>query len=97
MTPTAREVRNIEFSPDLPYMKKIAMDALYYMGSTKIFLKFSRPFWSEQNDIRTIKFNTTDHNGGGGLSDDLLRIVSILLLSNAYIATLFLDILSQQR
>ena len=76
MTPTAREVRKIKFSPDLPYMKKIAMDALYYMGATKIFLKFSRPFWSEKNDIRTIKFNTTDHNGGGGLSDDLLRIVS---------------------
>ena len=76
LTPPAREIRQMQFSPRLPYEKKIALDALNYFGSVKIFLKFSRPFWSERNKIPIIHYNSTSRrNGGTGISDDILRIV----------------------
>ena len=76
LTPPAREIRQMQFSPRLPYDKKIALDALNYFGSVKIFLKFSRPFWSERNKIPIILYNSTSRkNGGTGISDDILRIV----------------------
>ena len=76
LTPPAREIRQMKFSPRLPYDKKIALDALNYFGSVKIFLKFSRPFWSERNKIPIIHYNSTSRrNGGTGISDDILRIV----------------------
>ena len=66
----------MQFRPRLPYEKKIALDALNYFGSVKIFLKFSRPFWSELNKIPIIHYNLTSRkNGGTGISDDILRIV----------------------
>lgn len=80
LTPPAREIRQMQFSPRLPYEKKIALDALNYFGSVKIFLKFSRPFWSERNKLPIIHYNSTSRkNGGTGISDDILRIVELLL------------------
>ena len=77
MTPTARAINLMEFNPSLPYLKKIALDALNYFGSVKVFLIFSRPFWAEPNKIKAINYNsTTEKNGGSGVSDDLLRVVS---------------------
>ena len=77
MTPTARAINLMEFNPSLPYLKKIALDALNYFGSVKVFLKFSRPFWSEPNKLKVINYDSkTQPNGGTGISDDLLRIVS---------------------
>ena len=77
MTPTARQIRQISFTPDLPYSKKLALDTLKYFGSVKVFLIFSRPFWAEPNKIKAINYNsTTEKNGGSGVSDDLLRVVS---------------------
>ena len=76
LTPTAREVRQWTFRPDIPYAKKIALDSLMYFGSVKVFLKFSKPFWAEKNKILPIFYNSTKNkNGGTGISDDLLRIV----------------------
>ena len=81
MTPTARAINLMEFNPSLPYLKKIALDALNYFGSVKVFLKFSRPFWSEPNKLKVINYDSkTQPNGGTGISDDLLRIVSIKLI-----------------
>ena len=78
LTPPAREIRQMQFSPRLPYEKKIALDALNYFGSVKIFLKFSRPFWSERNKLPIIYYNSTSRkNGGTGISDDILRIVQL--------------------
>ena len=83
LTPPAREIRQMQFSPHLPYKKKIALDALTYFGSVKIFLKFSRPFWSEHNKLPIIHYNSTSRkNGGTGISDDILRIVELFLYHN---------------
>ena len=77
LTPPAREIRQMKFRPPLPYDKKIALDALNYFGSVKIFLKFTRPFWAESNRIPIIHYNSTSRkNGATGISDDILRIVS---------------------
>ena len=77
MTPTAKEVAVMDFSPKLPYLKRNALDSLRYFGSVKVFLKFSRPFWAEPNKIPIIYYNSSEHtNGGTGVSDDVLRVVS---------------------
>ena len=88
LTPPAREIRQMQFSPRLPYEKKIALDALNYFGSVKVFLKFSRPFWSERNKLPIIHYNSTSRlNGGTGISDDILRIVQHLHLNIPLIVT----------
>lgn len=77
LTPTARVIREMNITPHIPFDKKIALDALSYFGSVKIFLKFSRPFWAEENEIKPIYYNSTIHkNGGSAVSDDLLKLVS---------------------
>lgn len=88
MTPTARQIRQISFTPDLPYSKKLALDTLKYFGSVKVFLIFSRPFWAEPNKIKAINYNsTTEKNGGSGVSDDLLRVVSSIAVWGSPIMT----------
>ena len=88
MTPTARQIRQISFTPDLPYSKKLALDTLKYFGSVKVFLIFSRPFWAEPNKIKPINYNsTTEKNGGSGVSDDLLRVVSSIAVWGSQIMT----------
>ena len=78
LTPTARVVREMKITPHLTFDKKMALDALSYFGSVKIFLKFSRPFWAEKNKIKPIYYNSTVHtNGASAVSDDLMRLVSL--------------------
>ena len=76
ITTTAREVSLMSFSPPISYSKKLALDSLFYFGSVKIFLKFSRPFWSEPNRLPIILFNSsTEQNGASAVSDDIIRTV----------------------
>ena len=78
MTPTAKEVLTMDFEPKLPYAKREAMNTLHYFGSVKVFLKFSKPFWAEENKLPIIHYNKTTINGNGGsaVSDDFLKVVS---------------------
>ena len=78
MTPTAKEVLTMDFEPKLPYAKREAMYTVQYFGSVKVFLKFSKPFWAEKNNLPIIYFNKTTINGNGasGVSDDFLKVVS---------------------
>lgn len=79
VTATSREIAQIDFHPRLPYIKRVALDTLHYWGSVKIFLKFTRPFWSEPNKLPIIYYNKTKltANGGVAVSDDPLRQVLI--------------------
>ena len=54
ITATAKAVSFMEFVPPLAYSKKHALDNLFYFDSVKIFLVFSRPFWSEPNNLPII-------------------------------------------
>ena len=81
VTPTAREIDQMKFSPPLPYMKKHALDGLEYFGSVKILLKFKSPFWADKNSIPSIKYGDKNSvNGASAVSDDILRMVSTSLL-----------------
>ena len=76
ITTTAREVSLMSFSPPLSYSKKLALDSLFYFGSVKIFLKFSRAFWSQPNRLPIISYNSsTQQNGASAVSDDIIRTV----------------------
>ena len=81
MTPTAKEVLTMNFEPKLPYAKREAMNTLHYFGSVKVFLKFSKPFWAEENKLPIIHYNKTTINGNGGsaVSDDFLKVVGSLI------------------
>jgi hypothetical protein len=89
MTPTAREVSRIKFSPKLPYKKTYALDAFTYMNSVKIFVAFHEPFWAFKsitiknmtfkNNATIIPFNKTCSNtklcnGGSGVTDLPIRV-----------------------
>ena len=77
MTPTAKEVSIMKFTPKLPYQKLEALDSLRYFGSVKVFLKFSKPFWAERNKLPIIFYDKADSGmGGSGVSDDPLKVVS---------------------
>ena len=76
ITATAKAVTLMEFDPPLAYNKKTALENLIYFDTVKIFLAFSRPFWSEPNNLPIIPYNsTTDQNGANAISDDLARSV----------------------
>ena len=71
-----KAVSFMEFAPPLAYSKKHALDTLFYFDSVKIFLVFSRPFWSEPNNLPIIPYNSsTQQNGASAISDDLARVV----------------------
>ena len=77
ITATAKAVSFMEFQPPLGYNKKHALDTLFYFDSVKIFLVFSRPFWSEPNNLPIIPYNSSsEQNGASAISDDLARVVS---------------------
>ena len=68
----------MQFQPPLPYDKKTAIDSIFYAGAVKVFLKFKSPFWAYENKLPKIGYNDTDReNGGTGVSDDILRAVSL--------------------
>ena len=76
ITATAKAVSFMEFHPPLSYSKKNALDSIFYFDAEKIFLAFSRPFWSEPNDLPIIPYNSsTQQNGASAISDDLARVV----------------------
>ena len=76
ITATAKAVSFMEFQPPLDYKKKNALDTLSYFDSVKIFLVFSRAFWSEPNDLPIIPYNSSkEQNGASAISDDLARVV----------------------
>ena len=76
ITATAKAVSFMKFDPPLSYNKKTALDNLIYFDTVKIFLVFSRPFWSEPNNLPIIPYNSsTEQNGGSAISDDLARMV----------------------
>ena len=73
---TAKAVSFMEFHPPLSYNKKNALDSFFYFDSEKIYLAFTRPFWSEPNALPIIPFNSsTQQNGASAISDDLARVV----------------------
>ena len=76
ITATARAVSFMHFHPPLAYNRRNAMDSLYYFDSQKIFLAFSKPFWSEPNKLPIIPYNSsTQQNGASAIGDDLTRLV----------------------
>ena len=76
ITATAKAVSFMEFQPPLDYKKKNALDTLSYFDSVKIFLVFSRAFWSEPNNLPIIPYNSSnEQNGASAISDDLARVV----------------------
>ena len=95
VTATAKAVSFMKFDPPLSYNKKNALNNLIYFDTVKIFLVFSRPFWSEPNNLPVIPFNSsTEQNGASALSYDLARMVRIYFLSAIFLDGLFLPLKS---
>ena len=76
ITATAKAVSFMKFDPPLSYNKRYALNNLIYFDTVKIYLVFSRPFWSEPNNLPIIPYNSsTEQNGANAISDDLARSV----------------------
>ena len=79
---TAKAVSFMKFDPPLSYNKRYALNNLIYFDTVKIYLVFSRPFWSEPNNLPIIPFNSSaEQNGASVISDDLARMVRVLEIS----------------
>ena len=76
LTPTARVVSTMNFSPPLAYNKTFALNSFHFINSVKIFLAFHSPFWSTKTNIPPIPFNSsTTVNGGTGKTDLPIRYI----------------------
>ena len=83
LTPSARVLSAMKFSPPLDYRKTMALNSFHYVNSVKVFLAFSSPFWASENKVPAISFNsTTSLNGGQGKTD--LPIRNIFYPSYSY-------------
>ena len=77
MTPTSKIVSQMKFEPPLSYSKYHALTQISYIGSTKVFMKFKKPFWSDYHPeslVPPISYYSAI-NGAVGISDDILSQV----------------------